>query len=174
MMGLHMRTFCLALALSTVGSCTHPTHVPERRPVRWVMVEKPAAQVLTQGQSGDGRVDAGARLLALHPLYREDLQWDVVVDPHDFFVEVVEISPGTSANPGEVVSAKVRVGRAKDEDIYRLTATASRSDVRLLSARELLVRGSAPAVFQFTSASAGAGGIAVAVERVPSDNPSHP
>lgn len=156
------------LLVSLVWGCVPSmSRMPERVPVRWVVVEKPVDDILPRGQSGDGRVDPGARLLSLHPLYREDLQWEIVVDPRDYFVEVLEILPGPSANPGEVVSAKVRVGGAKAGEMYRLTATVSRPDVQILSDREQVVRGNAPAVFRFTSSSTGAGGIAVGVERLP-------
>ena len=156
------------LLVTFVGGCmSSASLVPERVPVRWVVVEKPVGDILPQGKSGDGRVDPGARLLSLHPLYREDLQWEVVVDPRDYFVEVLEILPGASANPGEVVSAKVRVGGAKAEELYRLTATGSRPDVQILGDQEQFVRGIAPAVFRFTSSSPGAAGISVGVERLP-------
>src|SRR5262245_42713114 len=117
-----MRTCPILLVTFVWGCVPSVTRAPERVPVRWVVVEKPVGDILPQGQSGDGRVEAGARLLALPPLYREDLQWEVVVDPRDYFVEVLEVSPSSSANPGEVVTAKVRVGGAKAGEIYRLTA----------------------------------------------------
>lgn len=162
-----MRISSILLVTFVWGCVPSGSRAPERVPVRWVVVEKPVGDVLPQGQSGDGRVDPGAHLLSLQPLYREDLQWEVVVDPRDYFVEVLEVLPGSSANPGEVVSAKVRVGGAKAGEMYRLTATVSRPDVQLLGDREQLVRGNAPAVFRFTSSSTGAGGIAVGVERLP-------
>jgi hypothetical protein len=134
--------------------------------VRWIVVEKRVGDVTAGGWVGDGQVDPQAIVLTMHPLYREDLEWDVVVDPHDYFVEVLEIAPGTQVTPGETVTAKVRVGKARPGDVYRLVAKGSRADVQILGAFEQIVHGSTPALFRFTSISTGPGGIAVGVERV--------
>ncbi len=104
-------------------------------------------------------------ILALQPPNGEDDPWEVLVDPHDSFVGVLEIAPGTPARPGEVVPAEVRVGRAGPVEIYRLTAAASRSGVPWVGDRAPLVRGEPPAPFRLRAPRAGAGGIAVDVER---------
>lgn len=157
----------LGMAIVSLSGCS-PTLVrgPERSPVRWIVVEKRVGDVTPGGWVGDGQVDPQAVVLTMQPLYREDLEWEVVVDPHDYFVEVLEIVPGSQASPGETVTAKVRVGKAKPGDVYRLMAKASRADVQILGASEHIVHGCTPASFRFTSLSTGSGGIAVGVERL--------
>lgn len=140
---------------------------PERRPVRWILVEKEPGDVFPGGQVGDGRLDPRSRILTLEPLYPEDLQWAVVVDPQDSVVEVLEISPGAAANPGEIVTAKVRVGRTRLGESYRLSASPSRPGVTIVGSRAQIVLEGAPALFRFTSASIGPGGITVGVDRIP-------
>jgi hypothetical protein len=152
-----------ALALS--GCAPLPTE-SARTPVRWVVVEKRMGEVTPDGQVGQGRVDPSAVVLTMQPLYREDFQWEVTLDPRDYFVEVLEVSPAGQATPGEVVSAKVRVGGAKEDDVYRLVATSSRTDVEILGERDQFVRGRTPALFRFTCTAPGPGGIAVGVERM--------
>jgi hypothetical protein len=159
----------LALGLVAAGlwgcSPSQP-RAGERTPVRWIVVEKRANEVTEGGWVGDGRVDPQAVVLAMQPLYREDLEWEVVVDPHEYFVEVLEIAPGSHASPGETVTAKVRVGKARPGDRYRLIAKASRPDVQILGLPEQVVQGSTPAFFRFSSLSTGPGGIAVGVEKL--------
>ena len=138
----------------------------ERTPVRWIVVEKRVGEVLPDGRLGDGQIDPQAVVLTMQPLYREDLEWQVVVDPREYFVEVLEIIPRSQATPGETVTAKVRVGKARPGDVYRLMAKASRSDVQILGESEQIVQGSTPALFRFTSISTGPGGIAVGVEKL--------
>lgn len=162
-----IRLLAMAALVSGLSACSLPTtRVPERTPVRWIMVEKPVGEVVPKGQNGDGQVDPMAIVLTMQPLYREDLEWAVVVDPHDYFVEVLEIAPGSQATPGETVTAKVRVGKARPGDAYRLLAKASRAEVQILGASEQIVHGSTPALFRFTSTSTGPGGIAVAVQKI--------
>ena len=159
----------LGVASATLGGCV-PTlpEVSERTPVRWIVVEKRVDEVIPEGRLGDGQVDPGAIVLTMQPLYAEDLEWKVVVEPRDYFVEVLEISPRAQASPGEIVTAKVHVARARSEDRYRLVAKASRPDVQLLGTAEQIVQGGAPVLFRFTSISSGPGGIAVGVERLDS------
>ena len=154
------------------GCAPVPDRKPEKSPVRWIVVEKQMGEVLPGGRVGDGQVDPRARVLTMQPLYREDFQWEVVVDPHDYFVEVLEISPGLSANPGEIVTAKVRVARARAGEVYRLTAIASRSDVRIVGTPEQVVLANTPAFFRFTSATIGVGGISVGVDRIATGPPA--
>lgn len=135
-------------------------------PVRWILVEKRYGDLPPAERSQDGRVDPEAVVLAFQPLYPEDLKWDVVVDPEDQFVEVVGFSPAGPARPGEVVSATVRVGKAKAGQVYRLSAKASRADVRILGESQTVVKGNEAATFRFTSCSSGRAGIAVGVERI--------
>jgi hypothetical protein len=130
------------------------------------VVEKRVSEVTAGGWVGDGQVDPQAIVLTMQPLYREDLEWEVVVDPHEFFVEVLEISPSGQASPGETVSATVRVGKARATECYRLVARPSNAEVQIIGEAERRVRGDCPAVFQFTSISTGRGGIAVGVERI--------
>ena len=163
----------LVLAVLPLGllACSIPTPAaPERRPVRWIMVEKPVGEVVPNGQNGDGQVDPRSMIVTLQPLYSEDVNWEVVVDPHDFYVEILEISPKGPAAPGETVSAKVRVAHARAGDLYRLTAKSSKDDVQILGERQQLVRGGTPAAFRFTSLGPGRAGISVGVEKV-SDAP---
>ncbi len=159
-------TAALLLGLS---ACAIPAPAPaQRKPVRWIMVEKPVGDVVPRGQNGDGQVDPQSMIVTLQPLYSEDVNWEVVVDPHDYYVEILEITPRGQASPGETVSAKVRVGRAREGEMYRLTARASRSDVEIVGALEMMVRGGTPACFRFTSLAPGRGGIAIGVEKVDS------
>jgi hypothetical protein len=162
---------CAATVLG-LSACAVPLQeVPTRIPVRWIMVEKAIGEIVPNGQNGDGQVNPASMVLTLQPLYSEDVDWEVVVDPHDFFVEILEIEPSRQASPGETVSAKVRVGRAREGDTYRLTARASQSDVQIVGERIKTVRGSAPASFRFTSLSPGKGGIAIGVEKVEGRGP---
>lgn len=162
-------TAALLLGLS---ACALPAPAPSpRKPVRWIMVEKAVGDVVPHGQNGDGQVDPQSMIVTLQPLYSEDVNWEVVVDPHDFYVEILEITPHGQASPGETVSAKVRVGRAREGEVYRLTARASRSDVQIISDRDIIVRGGAPVSFRFTSLAPGRGGIAIGVEKVAPSGP---
>jgi hypothetical protein len=164
------RTVSLASAAvlgAFLWGCALPVKaVPERIPVRWIVVEKRVGEIVPEGRMGDGQVDPQAVVLTMQPLYREDLEWEVVVDPHDYFVEVLEISPSRQASPGETVSATVRVGKAKASDSYRLVARPSNADVVIQGEAEHTVRGSSPATFRFTSRAGGRAGIAVGVEKM--------
>ena len=165
---INLRTCVLgSAAILGLSACAVQAPPPrERTPVRWIMVEKPIGEVVPSGQNGQGQVDPRASIVTLQPLYSEDVNWEVVVEPHDFYVEIIEITPRGQASPGETVTAKVRVGRAREADTYRLSARASRSDVEIVGERERTVRGGAPASFRFTSLSPGRGGIAIGVERL--------
>jgi hypothetical protein len=157
----------MAAVLLGLSACAFPSLAPaQRTPVRWIMVEKPAGEVVSGGQNGVGRVDPQAVVLTMQPLYREDLEWEVVVDPHDYFVEVLEISPRAQVVPGETVTAKVRVGRARPNELYRLTARASQAGVEILGEGSCLVGGSSPANFRITSLSPGRAGIAVGLDEL--------
>ena len=161
-----MWTLAVIVFAAAVG-CTPQALAPAvRRPVRWIVVEKKAGDLVPDGRSGDGHVDPRATMLSMQPLYAEDVNWEVFVDPHEFFVEVVDISPSSQASPGETVTARVRVAKARSRETYRLTARASHQDVRVIGPSETIVRGSAVALFRFTCATVGRGGIAVAVERI--------
>jgi hypothetical protein len=130
------------------------------------VVEKRVGEIVPDGRTGDGQMDPQSIVLTMQPLYSEDVHWEVVVDPHDYFVDILEISPGPSAAPGETVSVKVRVGKARKDDVYRLIARPSSTDVVIQGAAEHIVHGSTPAVFRFTSTAGGRAGIAVGVEKV--------
>jgi hypothetical protein len=138
---------------------------PPREPVRWLLVERRYADVAPTG-SGDGRINPDATVLAFQPLYPEDLSWEVVIDTEEHYVEVVGFSPAGQARPGEIVSATVRVGKAKAGQLYRLSAKASQADIRILGESQATVKGSDTAVFRFTSCASGRAGIAVGVERI--------
>jgi hypothetical protein len=154
------------LLCGLIACAAPPPAVPERTPVRWIMVEKPVGEVVPNGQNGEGQVDPRSMIVTLQPLYSEDVNWEVVVDPHDFYVEIVAISPAGQAAPGETVCALVRVAHARSGDLYRLTAKGSQQDVQILGEREHLVRGGTPAAFRFTSLGPGRAGISVGVEKV--------
>jgi hypothetical protein len=153
------------LPLAMIG-CVAPQQPRVREPVRWIVVEKGVRDLVKEGLLVDRPLDESSTLLAMQPLYPEDLNWVVKVEAQDFFVELLEIAPGRTAAPGERVSAKVRVGNAQKEATYRLSARPSSGDVRLVGNQEILVRGPSPATFAFTSLSPGAGGIAIAIERL--------
>lgn len=155
-----------AALIAAVGCVPPPAGPPVRTPVRWVVVEKRVKDIVPDGRTGDGQVDPESVVLTMQPLYREDVNWEVVVDPHDYFVEVLEITPSSQASPGETVTARVRVGKARSDSTYRLIARASHQDVEILGEKELVVHGSAVAIFRFTSVATGRGGIAVGVEKV--------
>jgi hypothetical protein len=157
----------LGIAAGVLAGCLHPpSPAAPRTPVRWIVVERTLGEVIPGGRVGDGQADPGAVVLSVEPLHREDLEGPGAADPSDPFVEVLEISPGPWAAPGETVTARVRVARAEKGEIYRLVATASRPDVKLIGAHECVVHGGEPARFRFTSLSSGPGGIAVGVEKL--------
>jgi len=154
------------LPLSLLGCAIQSGEAaPPREPVRWLLVERRYADV-AEKVSGDGSINPDATVLAFQPLYPEDLSWEVVVDPDEQFVEVVGFSPARSARPGEVVTATVRVGKAKAGQLYRLSAKVSQADVRILGESHAIVKGSETADFRFTSCASGRAGIAVGVERI--------
>lgn len=156
-----------AAVLLGLSACALPAPAPTpRKPVRWIMVEKPVGDVVPLGQNGDGQVDPQSMIVTLQPLYAEDVNWEVVVDPHDFYVEIVGISPPGPAAPGETVTARVRVAHARSGDLYRLTAISSQSEVQLLGDREQVVRGGNTAAFRFTSLGPGKAGISIGVAKV--------
>jgi hypothetical protein len=93
-------------------------------------------------------------------------KWDVLVEAQEQFVELVCFSPQIGAAPGEIVSAMVRVGKAKPTERYRLSANVSKADVRILGEAQAFVRGSETAIFRFTNSTSGRAGISVEVERI--------
>lgn len=155
--------------LPLLQACTSGSpadRVWSREPVRWILVERRYGDVASPSDTGDGRVNPDATVLAFQPLYPEDLTWEVVVSPEEHFVELVSFSPSGPATPGEIVSATVRVGKAKAGQAYRLTAKPSQVDIKILGVTQAVVTGQDTAVFQFTSCASGRAGIAIAVERV--------
>jgi hypothetical protein len=148
------------VSTSTAGSES------QRRPVRWVLVERRYGDLAEPPPSGDGRVNPDAVVLAFRPLYAEDLEWQVAIDPEEHCVQVLGWTPPGPARPGEIVTATVRVGKAKAAERYRLIATPSQPEVRILGESQAIVRGAQSAVFRFTSGTSGRAGIAVGVERV--------
>ena len=137
-----------------------------REPVRWLLVERAYGELAVGQKSGDGGINPDAMVLAFQPLYPEDLKWDVLVEAQEQFVELVSFTPQTAAAPGEVVSATVRVGKARPAELYRLSARASQADIRILGEAQIVVKGSETAIFRFTSCASGRAGIAVGVERI--------
>jgi hypothetical protein len=95
------------------------------------------------------------------------LIWDVVISPEEQFVELLSVEPSGAVAPGEVVTATVRVGKAKADQRYRLSISATEQPVQIVGAAQALVTGVESARFSFTSSKAGRSGIAVAVERWP-------
>ena len=140
--------------------------VTHREPVRWLLVERSYGELAAVEKGGEGNINPEAMVLAFQPLYPEDLKWEVLVEAQEQFVELVSFTPQAAAAPGEVVSATVRVGKAKPAEFYRLSAKASQADVRILGEAQTVVKGSEPAVFRFTSCASGRAGIAVGVERI--------
>lgn len=169
-----MRSTCLGAALfAFLGGlgCTAVFGPPHgagatKEPVRWIVVERCASDLAKEGVLPEGQVEPSASLLVMQPLYGEDLDWVVSVEPHDFFVELLEVSPSGTAAPGEVVSARLRIGKAKADAGYRIIAKPLNSGVTMLSDPEQYVRGSECVLFRFTSIEGGRGGIAVGVERI--------
>lgn len=167
----------LGLMATALQACMHRS--PEengstKEPVRWILVERRYGDVASPPSAGDGRVNPDAVVLAFQPLYPEDLTWEVVVSPEEHYVEVVGFSPAGPATPGEIVSATVRVGKARAGQIYRLSAKPSQADVRILGETQAVVTGQDIAVFRFTSCASGRGGIAVGVERLGTEERSTP
>jgi len=149
-----------------VQACVSPAPAGSdspREPVRWVLVERRYGDLAESPPSGDGRVNPDAVVLAFLPLYAEDLEWDVAIDPEEHYAQVVGWTPPGPARPGEIVTATVRVGKAKARERYLLTATPSQPEVRILGESQAIVRGSENAVFRFTSGTSGRAGIAVGV-----------
>jgi hypothetical protein len=161
---IDLRNLGSALLMLAAAGCARSGPAAGPAPLRWIVVEKRAGDVLAEGRVGDGRVDPEAVLLTMQPLYREDVAWEVAVDPGDFFVEILELTPKAQAAPGETVSARVRVARARPEELYRLTARSSQAGVTILGPSQRIVKGNSPAAFQFTSLEPGRAGIALSVE----------
>ncbi len=171
---IHSRARALgsAAVILALSACAVPAPpARQRTPVRWIMVEKSIGEVVPGGQNGQGQVDPRSAIVTLQPLYSEDVNWEVVVEPHDFYVEILEVTPRGQASPGETVNARVRVARGRESEMYRLTARASGSDVQIVGGREQIVRGSTPTSFRFTSLVPGRGGIAIGVEKVDPRDP---
>lgn len=167
-----LRFDCLLLtiilpALQACAPWSPVEHVGSREPVRWILVERRYGDVARRGDTGDGTINPEATVLALQPLYPEDLTWEVVVSPEEHFVELVNYSPAGPATPGEIVSATVRVGKAKSGQLYRLLAKPSHSDVRVLGDTQAVVKGEETTVFRFTNCTSGRAGIVIGVERIP-------
>ncbi len=137
-----------------------------KEPVRWILVERRYGDVAGPGLASDGEINPDAVVLAFQPLYPEDLTWEVVVSPEEHFVELVSYSPAGPATPGEIVSATVRVGKAKAGQTYRLSAKPSQSDVTILGESKAVVQGWDTAVFRFTSCASGRAGISIGVEQI--------
>jgi hypothetical protein len=168
-----LRALSLGLLLSALQACVAggPQGVQlAREPVRWILVERRYGDIAGVEEAGvdraDGQVDPDATVLAFQPLYPEDLTWEVVVSPEEHFVELLGFSPSGPVAPGEVVSATVRVGKAKVGQRYRLLAKPSQPDVRILGDHKSVVNGEAAAVFRFTRSRSGRAGISVGVERL--------
>lgn len=175
-----MRAFGAVLAVALglgLQACVPQDREQEaggREPVRWILVERRYGTLEAPPKAGDGSINPEAVVLAFQPLYTEDLTWEVVVNPEEHFVKLVGVSPSGPVAPGEVISATVRVGNAKIGQLYRLLATPSHSDVRILGHNEVTVNGEAATIFRFTSSSSGRTGIGVGVERIGRNYPPHP
>jgi len=102
----------------------------------------------------------------MEPLYPEDLGWTAEVESRGYFVEVLEVTPPGLVAPGEVVTARLRVGNARPGVIYRLVARPSTPDVRIVGEAEIMARGAEAVIFRFTSLSGGRGGIEVGVGEI--------
>ena len=165
-----MITRSLALATSVIavllaGCSPRIAAVADRKPVRWIVVEKKVGDLTSDGSSRDDRLDVSVPILTMEPLYSEDLNWEVVVDPNDFYVEVLEIFPNGQVSTGETITAKVRVARARESEVYLLSARPSRENMKLIGPAQAIVRGGTVATFQFTSLTPGRGGIQVTAEK---------
>ena len=134
-----------------------------REPVRWILVERRYGDLPDAPPSRDGKVNPDAVVLAFQPLYPEDLKWDVVVSPEEHFVELLGHSPTGSVPPGQVVTARVRVGRAKPNHRYLLEAVTTQPHVRVIGSNRVVVRGEEVSIFTFTSLTNGRGGVEIGV-----------
>lgn len=134
-------------------------------PIRWILVERRYADI-ESNSAGDGRINPDSIVLTFQPLYPKDLTWEVVVSPDKHYVELVEFSPSGPASPGEVITARVRVGNAKRDQVYVLMAKPCQPEVKILGQEKAIVSGDSSAVFTFTSLTSGRGGIAVGVQVV--------
>lgn len=158
-----------AAFLSGSGCVTGSPGRPEvspREPVRWVVAEKRVGELYPGGRHGDGRLDPAAPILVFEPIAAEGRRWVAEVESESFFVELLGISPCGPVAPGEVVSARVRVGNAAPGAAYRLSAVPTTPEVTLLGASELVVHGGAEALFRFTSRRPGRAGISVSAARL--------
>jgi hypothetical protein len=172
MMPFRVRNLLLAIVAVMLQGCISSDPIQglsRREPVRWLLVERPYGEVAAGPKDEDGAINPNAVVLAFQPLYPEDLKWDILVEAQEQFVELVSFTPQGAAVPGEVVSAVVRVAKAKPDQLYRLSAKTSQCDVRILGEAHTIVKGNEPAVFRFTSCVSGRAGIAVGVERIGSD-----
>lgn len=140
-----------------------PAGPPPREPIRWVVVEKRVGDLAEARAIAGGDFAPEVRILALEPLFPEDLGWTAEVEGRGTFVEILEVTPPGLVAPGEVVTARVRVGNARPGVAYRLVARPSTPDVQIMGEAEIRVRGPEVVVFRFTSLSGGRGGIEVGV-----------
>jgi hypothetical protein len=105
-------------------------------------VEKRTGDLMKEGVLVDRPLHESSTLLAMQPLYAEDLNWLVKVEAPDFFVELLEIVP-----------------------------TPSNRAVRILSHQEVIVRGSVTATYEFSSLVPGVAGIAITVDKLEGEDP---
>lgn len=148
--------------LSGVGCVESAPRHPIRPPVRWVLVERRAEELFPASRG----IDPKSIWLRIEPVGIEDPAWEVAVESEGLPIELVSLSPGREAVPGETVTARVRLSRAIAGESYRLVARPSRPKVRILGPGEVVVRGDAPAEFRFTHLATGRAGITLEAVRV--------
>src|SRR5262245_33224758 len=110
--------------LISLASCKFPEDPghADRIPLRWQLVERRYSDLADAGVSGDGRVDPDAFVLALEPVYPEELS-DTSGSAR-LSVEILELFPEREAGVGQPISAIVRVANSAPDARYRLRVEA--------------------------------------------------
>jgi hypothetical protein len=165
------------LALAQFTGCVFKSSGPispasEPEQIRWIVVERAVRDLAPDASWVEGQVDPGAVVLTMVPVREEVTAWTPRIHAPDYFVELLGITPEGPSSPGEVVSATVRVGRAKPGLRYLLQAVSSQPYVKIIGRDHAVVSGEECATFKFTSRSSGKGGIEVKVRPVQEDSSS--
>ena len=145
--------------------------VPPRKPVKWILVERPIADLEGILEKTD-RLTSSSTLLTFEPVYDDEptstkiSASTPVIDSSPLGVEIISLTPRHIARPGQVVTAVVRVADAQVEGVYQVTVTPSQDGVRIIGDSNQRVKGANTATFQFTRTTVGTGGISIGLEQV--------
>lgn len=156
------------LVLALLSGCTiagtwsqPPSHDEEG--ARWMVVEQQIGDMVDRGAWPAGQMEPGATILAMTLVSASSTKWEPIIHARDCFVEVLATSPQGRVEVGRTVTISVRVGNAKPNAIYKLTASPG-GGTRILGQHEHIVEESEETQFRFTRVEDGVGVIRVDVE----------